>query len=131
MPVGIEYPKSVSHTGHMLHLWAMQLFRRRRREPPEEDLWGPQFNFSRVPMAPDAVELDRLLLRLQALSDIRAPSFQLEHAREIVGQIEDVIREALESPTKHRDWREARPRVLELLTQLGQILYQQVPPSSD
>ena len=109
----------------------MLLFKRRRREPPEVDLWGPHFNFARVPMAPDAVELDRLLLRLQALSDIRAPAFQLEHAREIVGEIEDVIRDALESPTKHRDWRETRPRILELLTQLGQILYQQVPPSSD
>jgi hypothetical protein len=104
---------------------------KRRRQPPEEDLWGPHFNFRRVPLAADSVELDRLVLRLQALSDVRAPAFQLEHARAIVAGIETEIGNTLESPTKHRDWREARPRVLELLTQLGQILYQQVPPSSD
>lgn len=109
----------------------MLLFKHRRREPVDEDLWGPHFNVRRVPMTPDAVELDRLLLRLQALSDIRAPAFQLEHARSIVAEIETEVRNALESPTKHRDWREIRPRVLELLTQLGQILYQQVPPTSD
>jgi hypothetical protein len=109
----------------------MLLFKRRQREPAEEDLWGPQFNFRRVPLAADAEELDRLVLRLQALTDIRSPSFQLDHARAIVDDIQTEIQNTLESPTKHRDWREARPRILELLTQLGQILYQQVPPSSD
>ncbi len=107
------------------------MFKRHDREPVEEDLWGPNFNPRRVPLAADPAELDRLVLRLQALTEIRAPSFQLDHARAIVAGIETEIQNTLESPTKHRDWRETRPRVLELLTQLGQILYQQVPPSSD
>ena len=109
----------------------MPLFKRARREPVEEDLWGPNFSPRRVPMAADAVELDRLVLRLHAVTDIRAPSFQLEHAREVVEAIQKEIQSTLDSPSKHRDWREARPRVLELLTQLGQILYQQVPSTSD
>jgi len=107
----------------------MPLFKRRQAEPAEVDLWGPNFNPRRVPLAADPAELDRLVLRLQALTDIRAPSFQIDHAREIVAGIETEIQNTLESSTKHRDWREARPRVLELLTQLGQILYQQVPSS--
>jgi hypothetical protein len=109
----------------------MPLFKRRARQEREIDLWGPNFNFRRVPLEADPIELDRLVLRLQALTDIRAPNFQIDHAKAIIGEVQTEIENALQSPTKHRDWREARPRVLELLTQLGQILYQQVPASSD
>jgi len=66
----------------------MLLFKRRQREPAEIDLWGPNFSPRRVPLAADAEELDRLVLRLQALTDIRSPSFQLDHARAILAVIE-------------------------------------------
>ena len=108
----------------------MSIFKR-RHDPPEEDLWGPQFAERRVPLEADSEELNRLVLRLQALVDVRAPPFQLDHARAVVADIETIIVDCLESPTKHRDWRQSRPRVLELLTQLVQILYQQVPTTSD
>jgi hypothetical protein len=103
----------------------MPLFK--RREPEPLDLWGPNFNPRRVPMHPDPVELDRLVLRAQTLAEIRAPFDQLGRAMDIVANIEAEIAYTLDSPTKHRDWREARLRVMDLLTQLGEVVYQEVP----
>jgi hypothetical protein len=109
----------------------MLLFKRRDAEPPVENLWGPQFNERRVPEGPDESELDRLVLRLQAMIEMRAPYSAMDQANEIVASIEAEIAAALQSPTKHRDWRETRPRILGLLTELGQVVYQELPPTDD
>jgi hypothetical protein len=105
----------------------MLLFKRRRREPEPIDLWGPSFNPRRVPEGPDPIELNRLVIRLQTLSEVRAPLDEIPRAMAIVASIEDLIAYVLESPTKHRDWREARPRIVALVEQLGTVLYQELP----
>jgi len=77
----------------------------------------------RVPMGPDPAELDRVLLRLQALVDVRADSDKMSAAQQLVDRIDVEIREALGSPTKHRDWPPARERIIEMMTELGELLY--------
>jgi hypothetical protein len=109
----------------------MLLFRRRHAEPPVKDLWGLQFSTRRVPLAPDPALLDQLLLRLRALVELRAVAANVDHATALVDAMELEIRNTLESPSKYRDWRETRPRVLQLLMELGQVLYQELPPPSD
>ena len=99
----------------------------KRREPEPIDLWGPAFSEGRVPIQPDPVELDRMILRAQTLAEIRAPIDDLGRAMDIVANIEAEVAYALDSPTKHRDWPAARQRVLDLLTQLGQLVYQELP----
>ena len=106
----------------------MPLFK--RREPEPLDLWGPAFSPRRVPMGPDPAELDRLVLCLECLRVELAPLYEIPRAINIVAHVEAEIAYALDSPTKHRDWREARPRILALIEQLGAVLYQEIPEES-
>jgi hypothetical protein len=99
----------------------------KRREPAPLNLWGHEFDERRVPVWPDSVELDRLLVRLQAVVDLRGEVKDMGLTNDILVRMQVEIDEAMGSPTKHRDWRDARPRVLALLTELGQVLYQQFP----
>ncbi len=103
----------------------------KRREPEPVDLWGPEFNERRVPVGPDPVELERLIARLYALIELRADYPQQQPANDIVALMDAEIAAALTSPTKHRDWKETRPKVLQLLTELGMVLYQQHPEPTD
>ena len=103
----------------------------RPREPKPLNLWGHEFDERRVPVWPDSVELERLVLRLQALADLRGGVDDMDRTNDILSRMEAEIEEAMSSPTKHRDWREARPRVLALMTELGQVLYQQFPEPDD
>jgi hypothetical protein len=80
-----------------------------------------------VPESPDPRELERLLVRLSVLVDLRTTPDNADRARDLVATIETVIDETLESPSKHRDWRSGRYRVLELLTELDRVLYYQLP----
>src|SRR5438045_2792465 len=85
--------------------------------------WSPLMDPRRIPVGPDAAELDRVILRLQALVDVRADATKLDQAQQLVDRIEVEIRDALESPTKHRAWTETRLRVIELMDDLGEVLY--------
>lgn len=109
----------------------MLMFKRRHREEPVKDVWGPQFNPRRVPVGPDSVELDRLVLRLHSLVELRGHIRDREQTKEILSNIESEIQAAMTSPTKHRDWRETRARVLELIDELGTVLYREQPESYD
>lgn len=100
---------------------------KRHREPPPVDLWGPEFNERRVPLGPDPIELERLMVRLQALVELRGEVRDMDRTNEILATMDAEISVALTSPTKHRDWQTARPRLLQLLTELGEVLYQQHP----
>ncbi|HLG74379.1 MAG TPA: hypothetical protein VK009_28505 [Chloroflexota bacterium] len=107
------------------------MFKRREREPAPVNLWGHEFDERRVPVWPDSVELERLMVRLQALADLRGEAKDIDVTNDILNRMQAEIEDAMSSPTKHRDWREARPRVLALLTELGQVLYQQFPEPED
>ncbi|GEM_PF-5345131 len=103
---------------------------RLRRAPKPVDLWSPQFRESQVPASADGRQLQEFLLRMEALVELRAAPGNTERAKAIVQAMDLEIRGALDSPTKHRDWREARPRVVDLLNQLGQVLYEEVQPET-
>lgn len=81
----------------------------------------------RVPESPDPAELERLVVRLSVLVDLRATPDNAERAAALVADIETLIDDTLESSSKHRDWRVARFRVLELLQELDRILYYHLP----
>jgi len=80
-----------------------------------------------VPEFPDAVELERLLVRLSVLVELRSSNENGQRAHALLAEIETIVNETLDSPTKHRDWRVQRFRVLELLTDLDRVLYYQLP----
>ena len=80
-----------------------------------------------VPESPDPRELERLLVRLSVLVDLRSTNENATRAVELLDDIESLIDRTLESPSKHRDWRSARFKVLELLTELDRVLYYQLP----
>ena len=107
----------------------MLLLFRCQREAQQPDVWSPQFRERQIPIVADARELDEFIIRMQALVELRTAPWNEDRANTIVQAMDMEIRNALESPTKHRDWRETRPRVVALLTELGQVLYEEIPPS--
>ena len=80
-----------------------------------------------VPEQPDAVELERLLMRLSALIELRAAPENEFRARQLLATIEHEIDTTFNSGVRHREWRVRRYRVLELMAELDQILYYQMP----
>lgn len=93
---------------------------------PEPDT-GSTLTPMRVPVEPNALELERLLTRLSVLVELRSTVENRQHAEALLGTIEAEIDAVLASPTKHRDWRSRRFEVLRLLTDLDQVLYYQLP----
>jgi hypothetical protein len=81
----------------------------------------------RLPEGPDGYELDIVIKRINALVDLRTGEANRDHAEALVAEIENQIEQALASPTKHRDWRAARPRIQQMLDALDEVLYQQQP----
>jgi hypothetical protein len=81
----------------------------------------------RLPEGPDGYELDVLVKRINAMVELRAGEANRDRAEGLVAQIEAGIEDALESPTKHRDWRAARPRIQHMLDELEQVLYHERP----
>ncbi|HLY64315.1 MAG TPA: hypothetical protein VKU60_02180 [Chloroflexota bacterium] len=85
----------------------------------------------KLPEGPDAYELERIIMHYSALVELRASDEDRDEAEELVARIDTEIQTALDSPTKHRDWKAARPRIEQLVTQLDQLLYYQQPESME
>ncbi|HLY64674.1 MAG TPA: hypothetical protein VKU60_03985 [Chloroflexota bacterium] len=85
----------------------------------------------RLPEGPDSYELDVVVKRINAMVELRAGEANRDRAESLVAQIENDIEDALNSPTKHRDWKAARPRIQDMLDQLEQVLYYERPDYDD
>lgn len=81
----------------------------------------------RLPEGPDGYELDVIVKRINAMVDLRAGEANRDRAEELVVAIEADIQDALDSPTKHRDWRAAKPHIQKMLDELEHVLYYDRP----
>ena len=80
-----------------------------------------------LPEGPDAYELELLIMRTKALVELRCNDENRDRAEALAVELEAEIQDALDSPTKHRDWKVARPRVEQLLAELDRMLYYERP----